>query len=150
MRKLAILNLLILLLFAFGCNKVAVPVEISKACVDENDRKYVEVSGFFYPPEKVMCSNVRNRGVMRCEIQLRETPPGVTYLLVEIEEGRGSNNFEKPEKFYSPDFLRISDNKGGRVKFSDKVWLTGQMHTGASPCYMTVTKIARESTVNGM
>jgi hypothetical protein len=142
MKTPSVLILTLLLSLSFACGK-AVPTEISKACAAENNGRYIEVMGFFYPPDEVLCTNFSGR--MRCRLELRETPPGVTYLPVEIIEGRGPNSIEKPGDNYVKDHLNINDSAGRAVKFSDKVKLIGTMNRSWEICHMKVDRIERAS-----
>lgn len=138
-------------LLAIGCNNAPIPVQHSRACNVENNGKYVEIVGFFYPPEKVFCTN--SSGRMMCHIDLEELRPGTGTLRAEIEEGSGANNFEKPAQVYEAAGLHIYDNKRNRVKFSgrifsekasyDKIKLTGSIKTGSDGCLLRVTKIEK-------
>lgn len=139
-------------LLAIGCNNAPIPVQHSRACNVENNGKYVEIVGFFYPPEKVFCTN--SSGRMMCHIELEELRPGTGTLRAEIEEGSGANNFEKPPRDYDVYQIHINDNKRNRVRLSnriltskesfDRVKVTGRIKTGSDGCLMRVTKIEKQ------
>src|SRR5215204_77323 len=70
-----------------GCNTTGTPVEYSKACAAENDKKTIEISGFLSPRRSVFCSNTGG-GPVRCGVNLLETVDSAKdNLSADIERG---------------------------------------------------------------
>jgi hypothetical protein len=120
-----------------------VPTEFAKACSPENEKKYLEVSGFLDDKGGVFCSN--RSGRMECSFNLRETPTGEKKLSAYIETGTSANNVEQLPKGYSREDLKIRDNAGNIINLADKVKITGELNTTTDPnvCFIDVTKIEK-------
>jgi hypothetical protein len=127
-----------------GCSKTAVPVELSKVCSPDNEKKYVTTSGFLDDKGSIFCSNIGG-GRMDCSLDVIENPGGNRVVGAEIEEGNGSSEIEKLPSGYKKDDVKIHDSQGGLIKISDKVNLTGQMSIApdGSVCFMEVDKIEK-------
>ena len=133
---------------AFGCNTVGEPVEFSKACGIENEKKVIEVSGFLAERGSVFCSSTGGR--LECGFDLLELQGSDKKLRVEIEQGSGANTVDKLERGYKKEDIRIRDNSGNVLNLAtDKVKVTGKMSI-AEPkgeaqgiCFMQVTKIEK-------
>jgi len=137
---------LALILIINGCNSrptTGVPVEFSKACAAENEKKYLEVSGFLDDKGGVFCSN--RSGRMECSFNLRETPTGEKKLSAYIQTGTSANSAEQLPKGYSREDLKIRDNAGNIINLADKVKVTGELNTTGDPnvCFINVTKIEK-------
>lgn len=127
-----------------GCNKTGVPIEYSKACSIENDKTYIEVSGFLDDKGGVFCSNTGG-GPVRCGFKFLETPTSETSFSADIERGTWANNVEQLKSGYKREDIKIHDNDGNIINLADKVKLTGKLNTTADGkvCYLTVTKIEK-------
>jgi hypothetical protein len=129
--------------FTLGCNKTGTPVEFSQACNIENEKKYLEVSGFLDDKGSVYCSN--RSGRMECSFKLKENPTGEKTIGAEIEVGTAANTVEELKKNFKREDIKIRDNNGNIISLTDKVKLTGQMSItpDGKVCFMTVTKIEK-------
>jgi len=142
-------KLIIAYLFAVGslltrCDTTGVPVEYSSACLPENDSKYIEVGGFLDPGRNIFCSNTGG-GPVKCQFLLKKAADDATELSIYIVEGTSANNVEKPESGYKKDDIKVYDNNGIIVAFTEKVRLTGEMRVAPEEkvCYMKVAKIEK-------
>ena len=145
MKNYLILAIVFLCLAAIGCNTTGTPVEYSKACTPENDKKYVEVTGFLSPRRSVFCSNTGG-GPVRCGVNLLETPDSEKdNISADIERGTGANNIEDIKGSFQKEDIKIHDNSGNLINLADKVKVTGKMNTvpGTDRCYFTVSKIEK-------
>ncbi len=125
-----------------GCSKPAVEFELSKACVADNDGKYISTTGFLDDKGSIYCSNTGGR--MDCSLDFIAAPGGERVFGAEIEQGSGSSEIEKFESGYKRDDLKIHDASGGLVKFSDKVRVTGKLSVvPGSTCFMEIDKIEK-------
>ncbi len=122
------------------------PVEYADACNPENNKKYIQVSGFLDEKGGIFCSNTS--GPLECGFKLYNAPGDEKYISSDITVGSWSNNVEKPERNYSRDDIKIRDNKGEFVKLGEKVKLTGEITAVADKtakdgvvCYLKVGKI---------
>jgi hypothetical protein len=132
--------------FAAACNQTGVPVEYAKACTPENDKKYIEVSGFLSPRTSVYCSNTGG-GPVRCGVNLLETVNSEKdNISADIERGTSANNIEEIKSSFKKEDIKIHDNNGNIINLSDKVKVTGKMNTvpGTDRCYLTVSKIEKQ------
>ncbi len=130
--------------FAFACgNKTGVPVEFSKACSPENEKKYVEVGGFFDDKGGVFCSNIGGR--MECGFTLKEKPTDEKGFTAYIEQGDWANTVEKLQSGYKHEDIKIRASDGNPINLADRVKLTGEMNVapGGSVCFIKVTKIEK-------
>lgn len=127
--------------FISSCNQTAVPTEFSKACIPENEKRYIEISGFLDEKGSVYCSN--RSGRMECSFSLRDNPGSEKRIGAEIEVGTGANAVEELKKSYKPEDVKIRDNSGSIINLAERVKLTGQMSISpdSKVCFMTVTKI---------
>ncbi len=125
-------------------NKTGVPIEFSKACSLENEKKYVEISGVLAAKGGVFCSNIGG-GRMECGFTLKEKPSDADGVRVNIEQGGSSNSVEKLESGYKPEDIKIRDNSGNLVNLTDKLKLTGEMNImpDGKFCFLKVTKIEK-------
>ena len=131
------------LLCMIGCKKDTVPVELSKVCSADNEKKYISTSGFLGDKGGVFCSNIGGR--MDCGFAVSAAPGGDKVFSADIEQGTWANNVEKLERSYKKEDIKIHDNNGGVINLSDKVTLTGQMSItpDGSVCFMKVDKIEK-------
>jgi len=118
-----------------------VPVEYSKACAVENEKKVVAVSGFLSPGVTVFCSN--HGGRMECSYTFTETAGAKKGFSAEIEQGGGANQVEKLKSGYRREDVKIRDSAGSVINLAEKVKLTGKMNVTPSVCFLQVTKIER-------
>jgi hypothetical protein len=136
---------------AAGCaTKTGVPVEYSKACEVENEKKYIEVSGFLNDKGGVFCSNTGG-GPVRCGFKLLENPTAEKGFSADIVQGSGANEVEKLERGYKREDIKIHDDQGAIIGPDQKVKLVGQMNVVKNPskpeydvCFLTVTKIDKQ------
>lgn len=135
--------------FAVGCNQTGTPVEYSKACDLENEKKYIEVSGYLSDKGGIFCSNTGG-GPMRCGLKLLETPTSEKGFTADLEQGNWANNIEQVPKNYKSENIKIRDNNSEYISMDQKVKLVGRMNVAKSPdgkadvCYLTVTKIEKQ------
>lgn len=141
--------LILAVFFLGGCNQTGTPVEYSKACSVENDKKYIEVSGFLNDKGGVYCSNTGG-GPVRCGFKLLENPTTEKGFSADIEQGTWANNVEKLQSGYKKEDIKIHDNGGNVIALDQKVKLVGKMSyakgggDGSNDvCYLTVTKIEK-------
>jgi hypothetical protein len=145
MKKYLILAIILVCGLAVACNQTGTPVEYAKACTAENDKKYIEVSGFLNPRTSIYCSNTGG-GPVRCGVDLLEAPDSQKYnLSADIELGKTANNIEEVKSSYKKEDIKIHDNSGNFINLADKVKITGKLNTvpGSDRCYLTVSKIER-------
>lgn len=139
-------------LFAFALMTIhcgnGTPVEYSNACNPENNKKYIEVSGFLDEKGGIFCSNTS--GPLECGFKLFNEPGDAKYISSDITVGSWSNNVEKPASGYKREEIKIWDNKGELVKLGERVKLTGEITAVADKtaqdgvvCYLKVSKIER-------
>ncbi|SRR5215204_2230829 len=128
-----------------GCNTTGTPVEYSKACTAENDKKTIEISGFLSPRRSVFCSNTGG-GPVRCGVNLLETVDSAKdNLSADIERGTGANNIEEVKGSFKKEDIKIHDNGGNIINLADKVRVTGRLNKipDQDQCYLTVYKIEK-------
>lgn len=144
MKNLIILVFMFVAIFAAACNKTGVPIEFSKACSIENEKKYIEVSGFLDDKGGVFCSNIGG-GNVKCGFKLLEKPGGEKSIGADIEEGTWANNVEKLGSGYKKEDIKIRDNDGNIINLADKVKLTGEMNVtpDLKVCFLKVAKIEK-------
>lgn len=137
-------NLVFLTFLMAGCNIEGVPIEYSNACLPKNDGKYVEISGYLDPGGSIFCSNTGG-GPVKCHLLLKQQAGDTTELGVYIVEGDSANNVEKPESGFKKDEVKVYDDNGNRVSFTEKVRLTGEMRVAQAEkvCNMKVDKIEK-------
>lgn len=68
MKKYLFLTIAVFCLAAAGCNTKGEPVEFANVCAKVNDKKTVEVVGFFKNTGRAICSNSINSAMMYCPI----------------------------------------------------------------------------------
>jgi hypothetical protein len=144
MKKSLILILGFVCIFVTACNKTGVPVEFSKACSIENEKKYIEVSGFLDDKGGVFCSNIGG-GNVKCGFKLLENPGSEKSIGADIEQGTWANNVEELPRGYKKEDIKIRDNSGNIINLADKVKLTGEMNVtpDGKVCFLKVTKIEK-------
>jgi hypothetical protein len=146
MKTYLILAILFLCGAAVGCSTTGIPVEYSKACAAENDKKYIEVSGFLNPRSSIYCSNTGG-GPVRCGVNLLETADSQkNNLSADIERGTSANNIEEIKGSFKKEDVKIHDNNGNLINLSDKFKVTGKLNKipDADQCYLTVSKIEKQ------
>ena len=150
MKKSIFLFAVSLACIASGCNKTGTPVEYSAACSVENEKKYIEVSGYLNDKGGVFCSNTGG-GPVRCGFKLLETPTSEKGFSADIEQGTWANNVEKLNSGYKKEDIKIHDDGGNIIGLDQKVKLVGRMNVAKNPsnpehdvCYLTVTKIEKQ------
>jgi len=131
------------ILLLAGCTKTAIPVELSKICAADNEKKYIVTSGFLDDRGSIFCSNTGGR--MDCGLDVIASPGSPKVFGADIEEGSRANQIEKLPSGYKKEDIKIYDASRAVVKLSDKVTLTGQMSItpDGSVCFMTVDKIEK-------
>jgi len=145
MKNYLILGILFLCCAAVGCNTTGTPVEYSKACTVENDKKYIEVSGFLSPRRSIYCSNTGG-GPVRCGVNLLETADSEKdNLSADIERGTSANNIEEVKGSFKKEDIKIHDNNGNIINLAEKVRVTGKLNKipDKDQCYLTVSKIEK-------
>ena len=144
MRTISIVIVLIITSFLTGCNKEAIPVELSKVCAADNEKKYISTSGFLDDKGGVFCSSIGGR--MDCGFAVLPAPGGDKVFSADIEQGSGADEVEKLDRGYKKEDIKIHDNTGTILMPSDKVALTGQMSItpDGSICFMKVDKIEKQ------
>jgi hypothetical protein len=127
-----------------ACSKgPAQPIDFVNSCKIENDKKYVEISGYLNDKGGIFCSNTGGR--MDCGFTLNENLNGGNEMRVDIEQGSGSNEIEKLESGYRRSDIKLHDNSGSVISLSDKVRITGEMNVlpDGKFCFIEVSKIER-------
>lgn len=146
MKNYLFLIIAFLVFISLGCRGGSgTPIEYSKACATENDKKYIEVSGFFDDGKSVFCSNTGG-GPVRCGINLKETKESEKVSIsADIERGNGANEIEELKSGYRKEDVKIRANDGSIVNPADKVKITGTINfvSGSDRCYLTVSKIEK-------
>ena len=144
MKTESVLFILALSFFVSACNTVGVPVELSKACSMDYDKKVVEVSGFLDDKGGVFCSNIGG-GNVKCGFKLLENPGSEKTMTADIEQGTWANNVEKLERGYKKEDIKIHDNSGNIINMAEKVKLTGEMMVtpDLTVCLIKVAKIEK-------
>src|SRR6185436_9151030 len=111
------------------------PVEFSKACVPEKEKKIIAVSGYLRPGASVFCS--KHGGRMECGFTFAET--------ADVKQGSGANTVDKLKSGYRREEIKIRDSAGSVINLAEKVRLTGKMNVtpDRSVCFLQVTRIDR-------
>lgn len=129
----------------FGCNSSGTPVDYAHICDKSNDKKNVEVSGYFKNTGSAMCSKSGNEP-MRCPIDFVDAPggtPGVEAIRAYIDKGSGKSEIEAAEG----KGLQIHDETGAVVENSQKVKIVARVKRldagGKDGCYVDVKKIEK-------
>jgi hypothetical protein len=144
--------LTVVMLAGAGCaTKTGEPVEYSKACSMDNDKKYIEVSGYLNDTGGVFCSNTGG-GPVRCGFKVLDNPSSAQKgFSADIEQGTGANSVEKLGSGYKKEDIKIHDDNGAVLAPDQKVKIVGQMNyakgggDGSNDvCYLTVTKIEKQ------
>lgn len=147
MRNLILSITVLASLVAAGCKGTPVPVEYSAVCDKANDKKYVEVVGFFRNKGSAMCSK-RGSEAMRCPIEFWKVPGGGKAMLNDLYFGEEKNGVTNPEE----KGLKIKDDTGAVVENNEKVKITGRIFNfvdSSAPdalylgCSITVDKIEK-------
>jgi hypothetical protein len=147
MRTISTICILITTFLLAACTKDAVPVELSKVCAADNEKKYISTSGFLDDKGGVFCSSIGGR--MDCGFAVLPAPGGDKVFSADIEQGSGSNEVEKLDRGYKKEDIKIRDNTGAILTPSDRVNLTGEMSIapaapgGVGVCFMKVDKIEK-------
>ena len=131
------------MLVACAQTESGIPMEFSKACVAENDKKVVEMNGFLSAGVSVYCSN--RAGRMECGFNLHETPGTGRGIGADIEQGSGANSVEKLKSSYRREDIKIRDSAGNVINLADKVKVTGKLSVSpdAKACFIQVRTIQR-------
>lgn len=130
--------------FFAGCAVKGDPIELSRACVVENDGKNFQIGGVLDTRSSVYCSN--RGGRMECGLDLLESAGSDKRISADIAVGSGSNTMDEVQKSYKKEELKIRDNAGNPVVLgTDRVNLTGKLSVSpdAKACFMQVYKIER-------
>ena len=119
------------------------PVEFSKACVPENEKKIIAVSGFLGPGASVFCS--KHGGRMECGFTFAQTADAKKGFGAHVEQGSGANTVDKLKSGYRREDVKIRDSAGNVINLAEKVKLTGKMNVtpDLKVCFQQVTKIER-------
>jgi|SRR6185436_279028 len=119
------------------------PVEFSKACVPEKEKKIIAVSGYLRPGASVFCS--KHGGRMECGFTFAETADAKQGFSADIEQGSGANTVDKLKSGYRREEIKIRDSAGSVINLAEKVRLTGKMNVtpDRSVCFLQVTRIDR-------
>ena len=117
------------------------PVEFSKACALENEKKIIAASGYLTPGTSVFCS--KHGGRMECGLTLVETADAKKGFGAHVEQGSGANTVDKLKSGYRREDIRIRDSAGNVINLAEKVTLTGKMNVTRDVCFLQVTKIER-------
>ena len=117
------------------------PVEFSKACAPENEKKIIAVSGYLRPGASVFCS--KHGGRMECGFTFAETADAKQGFSADIEQGSGANTVDKLKSGYRREDLKIRDSAGNVINLAEKVRLTGKMNVAPNVCFLQVTRIDR-------
>ena len=134
-----------------GCASKAVPVEFSKACDVENDRKNIELIGFFDAKGDIVCSNIGG-GAVTCNYDFKDAIASDKTITSYIEKGRSANQVETQEKLFKRENVKIHDNSGNIIGLDEKVKITGLLRSmkdtdiKGNPhvsCLLTVSKIEK-------
>jgi hypothetical protein len=145
MKIYLILAVSILALTAVGCGRPTsgTPVEFSNACSAENEKKYIETSGFLDSGGGIYCSN--RGGRMECSFNLKESPTGEKKISAYIEQGASANMVEELKSGFKKEDIKIRDNGGNVVNLAEKVKIVGEMNVtpDGKVCFINVTKIEK-------
>ena len=144
MKQVFILAVIIVCSMFVGCSKTAVPVDISKVCAPDNEKKYVQTSGFIDDKGSIFCSNIGG-GRLDCSLDVTASPGGNRVFGAEIEQGSGANTVDKLKSGYRREEIKIRDSAGSVINLAEKVRLTGKMNVtpDRSVCFLQVTRIDR-------
>ena len=115
-------------IFITGCAVKGDPIEITKACVVDNDGKNFEVKGALSQRGSVFCSNTGGR--MECGFELLEKQGSENKLRVDIEQGSGANTVGKLGSGYKKEDIKIRDNSG--------VWIAANGQQMSLPLNITM------------
>lgn len=120
------------------------PTDLSTACGAENEKKYLEVSGYVVARSSVFCSNIGG-GRLECGFDFSDAPGGEKKMGAEIEQGSGANTLDKPPSGYKKQDIRIRDHAGNPFALGEKVKVTGKMsiEPKMDVCFMQVEKIEK-------
>lgn len=131
--------------FLAACSKPepGVPMEFTKACAVESEKKTVEIGGFLSAGVSVMCTN--RSGRMECGFRFTETPGASKGMTAYIAQGSGANSVEKLKSGYRRADIKIRDHAGNLINLDEKVKITGKMSVtpDLSVCFIDATKIER-------
>jgi hypothetical protein len=124
--------------------KQAEQIAFPTACRADDDKKYVQYTGYVTDDGSVFCSDTGGR--MECGFSLTQDPSGGAKSRIDIAQGSGANSVEKFEGSYKKDDIKIHDNSGSLVKIGDKIQVTGTMNAlpDGSLCFLTVDKIEKQ------
>ena len=142
--RLSAILILVTAAFISGCSKTAVPVEIGQVCTPDNEKKYIVTEGYLSDRGSIFCSNIGG-GSVKCGLDVIAATNGTKIFGADVVQGSGADEIEKLESGYKSGDVKVHDNAGNIIKFSDKLKLTGQMSItpDLSVCFMTVDKIEK-------
>jgi hypothetical protein len=137
-------TILISFLFLACGSKPAEQIAFPTTCKAEDDKRYVQFSGYVTDGGSVFCSNTGGR--MECGFELTEKPDGGAKINVDIAQGSGSSSVEKFEGSYKKEDIKIHDRSGGLVKLGDNIQVKGKMNAlpDGSHCFFTVDEIEKQ------
>jgi hypothetical protein len=144
MKTIFLLLIFSVMVLSAACKKDAVPVELSKICSPDNEKKYMVTSGYLDDRGSIFCSNIGG-GRLDCGMDVIANPGGIKVFGADIEQGTGADEIEKLPSGYKKEDIKIHDNGGNVINLSDKLTLTGQMSIApdGSVCFMEVDKIEK-------
>lgn len=138
-----------LIIFATACGTPqGKPIDLASACAPENEKQYLEVSGYIVPRSSIFCSNIGG-GRLECGLDFSDAANGERKMGAEIEQGTGANTIDKLPSGYKKEDIKIRDNAGNPIALTDKVKVTGKMSVapaapgGQGVCFMKVEKIEK-------
>lgn len=147
MRIFLFLVTILIAIAGFGCKGTPVPMEFSAVCDKANNKKYVEVVGYFNNKGSAMCSRRGSEG-MKCPMEFWSAPGEGKAMLNDIYFGEEKNGVTNPEE----KGLKIKDDKGAVVENTEKVKITGSIFNFSDsaskdalhlPCSITIDKIEK-------
>jgi hypothetical protein len=135
----------IVLICALACGTPqGTPTDLANACGVDNEKKYLEVSGYIVARSSVFCSNIGG-GRLECGFDFSDAPGGEKKMGAEIEQGSGANTIDKLPSGYKKEDIKLRDNTGNAISLNDKVKVTGKMsiEPKMNVCFMQVEKIEK-------
>src|SRR5215467_11432047 len=94
--------------FLGGCAKTATPIELSKICSADNEKKYVSTTGYLDDKGSIFCSNIGG-GRMDCGLDFIASPGGPRVFGADIEQGSRADEIEELPSGYKRDDIKIHD-----------------------------------------
>lgn len=143
-----VIYIILLAAIASACARNAVvEAHLLEACSPSNGGKDVATSGYLDDKSAygLLCSNPGAAERPSCQYYVLEKPGGETVFAAFIDKGFGKNQAEEPAAGYSKEDLKIRDDKGSVIAFSDRVKLTGRISVTPEGrfCSMLVDRIER-------